>query len=62
MEDKDLAVAQIVSAIIAKEDVIIGADKENGVFVHVKRADEMVKDYRSTLRLEDLIKIVKEAL
>lgn len=62
MEDKDLAVAQIVSAIIAKEDVLVGADKENGVFVHIKKADELVKDYRSTITLVDLVKIVKEAL
>ncbi|MDA2216007.1 MULTISPECIES: hypothetical protein [unclassified Bacillus cereus group] len=62
MENKDLAVAQIVSAIISKEDVLIGADNENGVFVHIKKATELLKEHRSTISLEDLIKLVKEAL
>ncbi|WHX99298.1 hypothetical protein [Neobacillus sp. DY30] len=62
MENKDVAVAQIVSAIIAKPDVYVGADTKNGVYVHIKKSDEMLKDYRSTLKLEDLVKIVKDAL
>lgn len=62
VEKNDLAVAQIVSAIISKEDVIIGADTENGVFVHIKAAMELSKNYRSTLTLEELVHLVRESL
>ena len=62
LDDKELAVAQIVSAIISKEDVIIGADVENGVHVHIKAAHEMTRDYRGTVKLPDLIKMVRESL
>lgn len=62
MENKDIAVAQIVSSIIAKEDVFVGADTKNGVYVHIKKSDELLKDYRSTMKLEDLVKVVRDAL
>ncbi len=62
MESKELAIAQIVSAIISKEDVFVGADTENGVNIHIKSAMEFNKEYRGTLTLESLIKLVRESL
>ncbi|WHX92026.1 hypothetical protein [Peribacillus simplex] len=57
----EIAISNIVSAIIAKEDVMIGADNEKGVYVHIKKADELSANYRSTITLNDLIKLVEKS-
>jgi len=62
LEEKDLAVAQIVSAIISKENVYVGADNKEGINIHIPGAREIKHDYRGTLKLEDLIKLVKESM
>ncbi|NMD72802.1 hypothetical protein HHO41_21505 [Bacillus sp. DNRA2] len=61
MSNVDLAVAQIVSAIISKEKVEVLADNENGVLIGIRKTSEKDPNFQSALTLEDLIIQVNKA-
>jgi hypothetical protein len=62
MENRELVIAQIVSSIITKPDVVIGADRDKGVAVHIKTVGELDPNQRSTITLKDLILQVEKSL
>ena len=62
MENKDLAVAQIVSAIISKNAVRVGADNKDGVIIEIKGPLEIKEDFRGRISLENLIDLVRKSL
>jgi hypothetical protein len=62
METRELVIAQIVSSIITKPDVVIGADRDKGLAVHIKTVGELDPNLRSTMTLKDLILQVERSL